>query len=82
MLVSLTAEYFKSDYHVTVLIVKLLPVSLTHPSLSTRNCRSIKETGSIATDFDEIKFRYDLRIQKIHYLKCLKFKYLEHNFHK
>lgn len=74
---------FKSDYHITVLTVKLLLVSLTHPSLSTRNCTFIKYTGSAATDFDEIiKFRYDLRVQKIHYLKCVQHIGIEDNFRK
>lgn len=48
---------FKSDYHVTILITKLILVSLTH------------ETGAplkkLATDFAEtVKFRCDLSVQK------------------
>lgn len=58
---------FKSDYHVKILITKLLLVSLMHPSLSTRNCSSIKGTGSFTTDFAEtFKLRCDLRVQKNH----------------
>jgi len=58
---------FKSDYHVTILITKLIHVSFTHPSLSVRNCSSIKGTENFATDFAEtIKLRCDLRVQKPH----------------